>query len=644
MAEHQIEARILLRYDTLENWNKSTVILKQGEAAVAVVPREYSITESNIRPENTPPAVGIKIGDGYHYFPELPWLQGVAADVYNWAKASTKPTYTANDIQGLDTYIAEHTSGGGGSTTIAARAYQLVQGTGENSNKYYLQSRASTEDNWTIDFLHYIDVSDFAKIAEWIGDEVDNYWTIGGYVSTTINDKLSTINVQDEAAIGKVVVAINQTNGKIEAIKDTLDINDLDSILSVEKGGTGRRSLPRDQVLIGNGINSVQGRPLSDIVEDTSDLVTGAAIVSYVAKETAGLTGAMHYIGEATIDMSAPTSRTANPQIAGYDFKNAQPGDVVTFDAKEYVWAEGYWRLLGDEGSYAVKGSITNADISEEANISQSKIANLEATFANKVDKEEGKTLSSNDYTDEEQQKLEDIEEGAQRNLIEHLYVNGSEMTPTTIDGNPNSIAIRLSSLTPDEEEKLRGIENNAQVNTIEHIFLNENELPVGIVKQLPKSVNIALTEYTDTEKQKLADIAEGAQVNTIETISVNGVEQQPDINKNIDISIPDHKEHENKIEEIQLNGVKVNPNQDKQVNIIIDENAVQFRVLAGARVPTGIQNNPYEDVAIDNTTKKLELARIAATGRIYDIQNTSALDTADYLILRCGDASTLID
>jgi len=38
MAEHQIETRILLRYDTYDNWMHSTVILKTGEAAIAAMP------------------------------------------------------------------------------------------------------------------------------------------------------------------------------------------------------------------------------------------------------------------------------------------------------------------------------------------------------------------------------------------------------------------------------------------------------------------------------------------------------------------------------------------------------------------------------------------------------------------------------
>jgi len=69
--------------------------------------------------------------------------------------------------------------------------------------------------------------------------------------------------------------------------------------------------------------------------------------------------------------------------------------------------------LLGDEGSYAIKGSIRDADIDPDADIAQSKIAHLADSFDAKVDKVEGKTLTSNDFTDELKSKLDNIEEGA---------------------------------------------------------------------------------------------------------------------------------------------------------------------------------------------------------------------------------------
>jgi len=167
--------------------------------------------------------------------------------------------------------------------------------------------------------------------------------------------------------------------------------------------------------------------------------------------------------------------------------------------------------LLGDEGSYAVKGSITNRDIAPDAEIDQSKIANLTVDLSNKVDKEEGKGLSSNNYTNDDKAKLEGIEENAQRNIIEHVYVNGTEAIPTTVDGNENSLNLRVSALTPEEEEKISGIEPQAQVNRIEHVFLNEEELPIKTVKNLNKSVNIEINEFTDAEKEKLATIEANA-------------------------------------------------------------------------------------------------------------------------------------
>jgi len=54
----------------------------------------------------------------------------------------------------------------------------------------------------------------------------------------------------------------------------------------------------------------------------------------------------------------------------------------------------------------------------------------------NKVDKIEGKGLSANDYTDEEKEKLENIEENAQVNVIEKIRVNGVEVTPVSKEVN----------------------------------------------------------------------------------------------------------------------------------------------------------------------------------------------------------------
>lgn len=92
MATTILNTRIALKYDTLTNWNASEFILKKGEVAIC------SLANSETAEQSTPPAVLLKVGDGAHKFRELPWASGLAADVYGWAKAATKPTYTANEV------------------------------------------------------------------------------------------------------------------------------------------------------------------------------------------------------------------------------------------------------------------------------------------------------------------------------------------------------------------------------------------------------------------------------------------------------------------------------------------------------------------------------------------------------------------
>lgn len=52
--------------------------------------------------------------------------------------------------------------------------------------------------------------------------------------------------------------------------------------------------------------------------------------------------------------------------------------------------------------------------------------------LATKVDKVEGKQLSTEDYTTAEKTKLTGIEEGAQVNILESVSVNGTALTPTS--------------------------------------------------------------------------------------------------------------------------------------------------------------------------------------------------------------------
>lgn len=583
MAENILETRILLRYGTYSQWMNSNVILKLGEAAVCAFPNNRSIVASNITPENTPPAIGIKIGDGVHYFYELPWVQAVAADVFNWAKTATKPTYTASEIQGLKTFIEENISSDQ-EFSIAPRLYQLIQGTDDNINKYYLQYKENTDDNWTIDVNHYIDLSDLYNLITWIKPE-----NISNYPNLTTLTGLQTLNFinglahSEEPVDNMFVTAVNETAGVVSTTKARPTFANIAGTATVEQGGTGRTSFNGNEVLIGAETGAIQTRPIATEIASNTDLVPNYLIKNYVDNAVEGLTGAMHFVGEATVTITPNTN--VDPRIGGYTFSEAQPGDVILSESKEFVWTGGAWRLLGDEGSYAVKGSIKDVDIAPDAAISITKISGINNLLERKVDKVEGKGLSTNDYTNEDKGKLDSIDTGAQRNVIEHVFLNDTEITPATVNSLDKSIDLQINEFDAESQAKLASVDNGAQVNTIEHIYYD-------------------------------------------------GVELTPDDSKTITITSNPHTEHENKIESISINGTLYRPNNDKQVNIIIDQAALNLNVLEGAQIPNG---NSSEEVT--QVGKKLQLARIAVTGNVKDLLQTND----EYITLSCGSSTEVV-
>lgn len=126
MANTTFNARLKLKYDTYSNWTTSNPILLAGEAAVAVVPAATGAVAQE-------PAVLIKIGDGSKHFNELSFISSKAADVYDWAKASKKPTYAASEISGLSAYISSEIQD-------TDTQYKIEADSG-NARKFYLYSK-----------------------------------------------------------------------------------------------------------------------------------------------------------------------------------------------------------------------------------------------------------------------------------------------------------------------------------------------------------------------------------------------------------------------------------------------------------------------------------------------------------------------
>lgn len=401
MPNKTFQTRISLKYDTYENWSTNNPVLLVGEIAITTVPTaEGSVSQV--------PAVMIKSGDGVSNYNDLPWASALAADVYPWAKAATKPVYQASEISGLEDFIS-------GEIQDTNTKYQIVA---SGTNGIQLQSQEIGTEDWTnvgepititytlaegsangtVSFngvdvpVHglgsaaYEEASAFdaaGAAAAVLGTPEDpqtanTVYGVKAYVDYEVTNAMADVTAEAQelingldsdgqtAGTGEVISAVSQTDGVITVQKKTLAAADIPTIEQTQVNGlTAALAGKQDTLVFNTAYNAETNK---------------AATMTDVQNAVAGLSGAMHYVGESTTD---PTEE-GGPTIASHE-GDYQAGDVCSYESKEYVYDGENWRELGDESSYAVKGAIVDADIAPNANIAQSKIANLVTDLAAKA-------------------------------------------------------------------------------------------------------------------------------------------------------------------------------------------------------------------------------------------------------------------
>lgn len=392
---------------------------------------------------------------------------------------------TDNTIKGAKLYADSKAS----EAETAAKAYAdgLVTGdTGITKRVETLEGKVDVDKVSTA-----ISTADDAVKTALIGTTTDtaDKDTINGAKKYTDN-KIKPIsdNVSDlQAAVSQNSAAITKLNGadtvegsvdyKVKAAKDALttEINgkqdrfatvtatENDQTLNFDKGSlsifttenqaydeirSGKvLQLTATQEIFFNGpVGLAEGKTFKatdgDIqVKTTPTGDTSAVNKSYVdiaiTTATAGLTGAMHYCGASETD---PTSEAGPTGVTGSGTSGAFiKGDVVTYDIKEYVYDGTSWRELGTEGSYIVKGTkFTDADIADNAAISQLKIDGLQTALAAKINSTDADSRYVSKKTgfslvdDAEITKLGTVEVHAQANKIESIKAGGTVLTIAT--------------------------------------------------------------------------------------------------------------------------------------------------------------------------------------------------------------------
>lgn len=404
MAEKIINTRVQLKYDTLTNWLASSVILKAGEVAIA------TIATADSKSGLTPPAIGIKVGDGNNTFANLNWIQAVAGDVPTWAKEAAGTT-VKNWIDAAIGEIPAAPSGEGTTTFTSAKLIKSVTQDkgGKITNVTYeditidavsglttrlegidtaigtkldanLASAAATTTNKLIDDAAakgYADAAQAAAVSAASNALSDAKTAIlgeanyGGTVkgayaeAKKANDAIAALDVNDSGT--GVVTAISQTDGKIAYTKSAIDT----------------------VVAFSDGYNASSNKAAT--VKTVTDAVDAAK--TELNSTLSQMTGAMRFRGTVT---AAPTANTAAPE----DGLGAwRAGDVVLFGTAEYVVStmssdKPVWQLLGDEGAYQTRLSFTGTPSSENKVVTNDTLETAKTNLTTAIN--EAKTAASN--------------------------------------------------------------------------------------------------------------------------------------------------------------------------------------------------------------------------------------------------------
>ena len=190
---NEIKTRIALKYDSLTDWIANDPVLLKGEIAIAKrIAAGFNVI--------------IKVGDGIHPFTQLKVVSGLAADVYGWAKKAEKPEYTAEEIEGLEGYIA-------GKVEDTDTQYQIVE---DGEYRYKLQSKSLTG-NWEDVDCPAIDLTE-------LDTRITNITAEGGAIKEAIN---ALDYYGKEEGSGSFITNVTQEDGVISVESKNLEVDDI---------------------------------------------------------------------------------------------------------------------------------------------------------------------------------------------------------------------------------------------------------------------------------------------------------------------------------------------------------------------------------------------------------------------------------
>ena len=426
-----LNTRIALKYDSYANWQEYNPILLKGEIAIAELPvsenkpgaGEPNAAGSTPAIQNAPNIL-IKVGDGTNHYNDLKFVSALAADVYSWAKAATKPTYSAGEITGLKDYIGQQIQD-------TNTQYRIVAVDGA-AYSYKLQKKDIGDADYTDVAGSVISLTDVDARLDVLEAAIGE----NGAVATKIASAIDALDYTGKAVdAAKFVTNVTETNGIIEVTTGSIEVADvpelpqskvtgLETTLADKQDKVSFENKPSEsdkvatvksitdrigaldsvaaddaasatkvvaEVTQTDGIVTVKKVAVANILPDVADTENGFVVA---VNQTDGKIAVTHKAVTDVLSFAGNYNGTENP-IATRDYVTSavsdlngamhfigisttdplsesgptvadvtsfKAGDVVLFGYDEYVYDGTKWVTLGNESIYA-KDSEVNTKI-----------------------------------------------------------------------------------------------------------------------------------------------------------------------------------------------------------------------------------------------------------------------------------------
>ena len=354
MATNQktLQTRIKLKYDSYENWSANNPILLAGELAAVYVAAKPTKEVNSV----SAPQILFKVGDGQvsstgeitgTAFNALPWASGLAADVYEWAKATLPPVASIKGNNG-----AKATKDGTNAYTVSA-----------DLADYTKNAAAASKGTGSKIYAVELDKNGHLMVAvPWT--DTDTVYTGDGTVIVDSTEK--TIKHKKEHASGAWTSGSNPTavtaDGKTHTVKiPSMTVNEYGHVTSVADASIDITiPVPPTIPTVGDGALTIkvgkEGTTSGSFTANQTSASTITLPVYTKGEVDEMIVGAVQYLGTVK---SLTELNALNPDSKGdfcrvsvgftYNSETLHPGDLLLCETIKSGSTASTWSVIHGE-------------------------------------------------------------------------------------------------------------------------------------------------------------------------------------------------------------------------------------------------------------------------------------------------------